>query len=163
MTKKKVIPLEHERRFVPDMARLPFVYDASPSSHILQLYLEDGAKTRIRMEEKAGVVTCTRTRKKGKGVSRFEDEREISLQKFAELRTSATCGLTKMRYFVTHEGVNLELNIFHGILSGYVQIEVEFETGEAAHAFKAPIWLGREVTHDSLHGNFHLAKYGKPE
>jgi len=44
-----------------------------------------------------------------------------------------------------------------------VQIEVEFDSNEEAVAFVPPAWLGEEVTHDKAHGNYSLAKYGRPE
>lgn len=157
------IPFEHERRFVPDMNALPFDYKKYPMKSILQGYLEDELKTRLRDECDNDVHVCLQTRKTGHGVSRTEDEHEIPKEEFDAMWKNVSCSLNKSRYFVTWEGVEAEVNIFHGPLEGYVQIEVEFPTHDEAINFTPPAWLGREVTDDPQHGNHHLAKYGPPK
>ncbi|MFA5997449.1 MAG: adenylate cyclase [Candidatus Paceibacterota bacterium] len=157
------IHFEHERRFVPDLKDLPFDYQTFPMKSIRQGYLDDELKTRLRDEyDIEGNHICLQTRKTGSGISRQEDECEISRNEFDMRWKNTTCSLDKTRYYIPWEGALVELNIFHGDLEGYAQIEVEFPTHEDAVAFIPPSWFGKEVTDDSGHGNHHLAKYGLP-
>lgn len=158
------IPQEHERRFVPVLANLPFNPHLFPVKFITQGYLGDGGKTRLRHEFSAnGQHTYLLTRKTGEGVSRTEDEREIPKGEFDEMWKRVQVSLKKNRYYIHWEGIDLELNTFYGTLATYFQIEVEFDSNEAAVAFVPPEWLGREVTYDKNHGNYALAKYGIPK
>lgn len=159
----KTIPFEHERRFFPDMNALPFDFKDYPKESILQAYLEDGLRTRIRDTNDSEGHRYTQTRKTGEGVSRPEDEGAITQDEFDNLRKQAACSLVKTRYFVTWDGIDIQLNVYHAGLDGYVQIEVEFKTHEEAMAFIPPAWLGLEVTDDEAHGNYSLAKYGLPK
>lgn len=160
---KSLIPYEHERRFIPDLNKLPFDYRTFPMKSIRQGYLEDEQKTRLRDEcDTDNNHVCLETRKTGCGISRREDECEIPKDELETRWKDISCSLDKTRYFIPWEGVEVELNIFHGPLEGYAQIEVEFPTREDAIAFVPPDWLGEEVTDDKTHGNHHLAKYGLP-
>lgn len=164
--KRPEIPMEHERRFFPSRENLPEDLDSYPKIYIFQGYLEDELKTRIRHEYdcSSGMSSYSMTRKSGKGVSRQEDEREITQDEFGVLVVRDGCFLEKTRYFVPWEGVVVEINIFSGRkLEGYVQIEVEFDSHEEAMAFDPPDWFGPEVTDDDQHGNYSLAKNGFPE
>lgn len=163
MQKQTAIPMEHERRFFPNILDIPMQFRAYPSSGIEQGYLADGHGTRIRSELKDDVMSFTQTRKTGEGVSRPEDEHQISVPTFADMWENIECSLRKTRYFIPWKGVVVQLNIFHGPLQGYIQIEVEFDTAEEAAAFVPPEWFGPEVTDDKRHGNYSLAKNGKPE
>jgi len=157
------IPFEHERRFFPDMNALPFDFKGYPKESILQGYLEDGLRTRIRDTNDSEGHRYTQTRKTGEGVSRPEDEDAIAQDEFIILRKKVTCSLVKTRYFITWDGIDAQLNVYHAALDGYVQIEVEFKTHEEAVAFIPPAWIGREVTDDPAHGNYSLARYGLPK
>lgn len=160
-----IIPIEHERRFVPDLSCLPFDYSISPVSLIIQGYLEDGLRTRIRDEydyctEKH---TYTKTRKSGGGISRPEYEQKINKEQFEKTWKEVRILLRKLRYFVVYDGINIQFNVFLEKLTDYFQIEIEFDSNEEAIAFVPPSWLGREVTDNSEHGNYHLAKFGNPK
>lgn len=96
-------------------------------------------------------------------MSRIEDEKEITEDIFNAKWKNVCCSLKKTRYFITFNETLYELNIFHGNLDGYIQIEVEFKTHEDALAFIPPAWLGKEVTDDKAHNNSTLAKYGLPK
>lgn len=153
------VKMEHERRFFPNVDMLPHGYYHSPRTFILQGYLEDDLRTRLRDErDEYGVHTYYQTRKSGEGVSREEDEIEISKEDFDSRFKDVKCSLTKTRYHFPYGDVIVEINIFHGGLDGYIQIEVEFATKELADAFVPSEWFGPEVTHDPKHGNYFLAK-----
>lgn len=158
------VPFEHERRFFPRLQNLPFALHRYPMITIIQGYLGDTLNTRLRDEQRSeGKHTYTQTRKIGEGVSRREDEHEISKEEFQQGWKMIECSLMKDRYFINWKGVDLQLNIFSGDLARYLQIEVEFISKESAVAFIPPKWFGREVTHDKQHGNYSLAKFGMPK
>lgn len=157
------IPFEHERRWFPDVRDLPFVFSKYQMKSIIQGYLEDEFATRLRDECTGVEHVYLHTRKTGEGISRTEDEYEIRADEFDSLWNNVKCSLEKDRYFVNWEGVDFQLNIYHGGLGGYLQIEVEFTTAEEAAAFHPPTWFGPEVTHDKRHGNYYLAKFGAPK
>ena len=155
-------PEEHERRFAPkklpkSLGRLIQV------SYIIQGYLEDEKRTRVRMECIGTKIEYTRTRKEGHGISRIEREIEIAEKTFQKRFAEAKCVLKKTRLMYEKGGIILELNLFFDELAGYFQIEIEFTSNKAARAFKPPKWLLPEVTHDSSHGNYSLSKFGRPK
>lgn len=159
------IPFEHERRFFltqKELLLLPFNFSEYPYVLITQGYLEDTLKTRIRDEETKKGNLYLQTRKSGGGMSRLEDERKISKDEFDSMWHAVGASLQKRRYFIRWNSRTVELNIFHGKLDGYLQIEVEFPTEEDALAFLPPAWMGIEVTNNPHHGNYQLAKNGIP-
>jgi len=157
----KEIPLEHERRFLVDPENLPFDFNEYPMSKIFQGYLKN-QKGRVRREYQNGKSIYTKTIKSGKGVSRQEEENEISKEEYLSLMKNAECYLIKKRFFIPWEGIEIQFNFFLLGLRGYIQIEVEFDSHEAAVNFVPRTWFGPEVTNDSRHDNYSLAKNGKP-
>lgn len=158
-----VVPFEHERRFFPDLKQFSLDPLAYEEIFIQQGYLEDELHTRIRRETyESGAHKYLQTRKTGDGISRKEDEIEITKETFESMWRSVEVSLTKSRYLVPLPLSDkvAEVNVFHGALRGYIQIEVEFKTHEEAVAFIPPGWFGKEVTDDKEHGNYHLAKCG---
>ncbi|MDD5084326.1 MAG: hypothetical protein PHT88_05370 [Candidatus Moranbacteria bacterium] len=157
---------EHERRFFPDMRSLPFNFWEYPRVFIHQGYLSSPFKTRIRKEFDGEGFVYTKTTKIGKGVSRIENEIEITERMFMDMWPGVEYCLKKDRYFIpwqeSGQDFVIQLNIFHGALSGYVQVEIEFATGKEALLFSPPTWLGEEVTLDKRHGNRSLARHGAP-
>lgn len=153
---------EHERRFVPNLVELPFDWKQYPYVEILQGYLSDAIGTRIRDEKRDVFHRYTKTVKTGEGITRWEDEYEISEGEYLILSLDMVSSLRKSRFYIIQEGIELQLNIFEGLLQGYAQFEVEFQSNEDAVAFIPPKWLGYEVTHDIQHGNYSLAQYGLP-
>ena len=68
----------------------------------------------------------------------------------------------KTRYFIALGDLTVELDVYEGDLDGLVTAEVEFPDEDAARAFVAPDWLGRDVTDDKRYGNRVLAVEGLP-
>lgn len=157
------VSFEHERRFGVDIKILPFLFGEYPSATILQGYLGEPSRIRVRDECLNGKHIYTQTIKSGTGISRSEDECEITEGEFNRLWEKVECCLEKDRYFIPWSGFEVQLNIFRNNLEGYAQIEVEFESGKTALAFVPPDWFGKEVTDDHRHGNYSLAKNGIPK
>ncbi len=136
---------------------------ASPSERIDQGYLtvgDSGAETRVRRRGER----CTLTVKSGTGLVRDEAEIELSEAQFAGL-WPATEGarVEKVRHKLRAEdGHLIELDVYHGALSGLIVAEVEFDDPWGAESFVAPFWFGREVTADPAYKNQRLALSGRP-
>lgn len=56
----------------------------------------------------------------------------------------------------------VEIDVFHGELSGLLLLEVEFDSEEAARGFMAPDWFGTEVTGNPAYSNAALSEAGLP-
>lgn len=160
---KQKIPFEHERRFVPDLKNLPVDFTQFPMTLISQWYLEDKRRRRVRDEYTEGKHKFLVTMKSGQGISRREDEREISRRSFDRMTKGVGCFLVKSRYFINYGAIDFQLNIFHENLVGPPQIEIEFKSRKKAEIFVPPKWFGKEVTDDGRHSNYSIAKYGIPK
>lgn len=153
--------VEIERKFLVDSA--PSNLDAHPSAQIDQGYLaltDDGLEVRIRRYGPRASLTV-----KSSGTEvRLEEEIEIDERRFHSL-WPLTEGkrIRKRRYLIpAADGVQIELDVYAGELTGLVTAEVEFESTGAAAAFVAPEWFGREVTDDPRYKNKRLAVDGRP-
>ena len=71
--------------------------------------------------------------------------------------------IEKTRYTIKENGLNYEIDIFHGDLAPMAYLEIEFPSVEDAVKFKSPSWVIKDVTDDFRYKNAGLAKYGKPE
>lgn len=152
---------EIELRFL--VARIPQNFFTRKAVSIIQYYLDDPEKTRLR-EEYDGVRTIyTATTKEGTGVSRPESNKNLSREQYERMVRPELPMVWKTRYFIPYGNNVIQLNIYHGKLAGYLQAEVEFESLEEAAVFTPPSWLIKKpVTDDVRHGNASLAKYGIP-
>jgi adenylate cyclase len=153
--------VEIERKFL--VPELPQDLERWPATRIEQGYLaigDDGTEVRVRRRDGDAVLTV----KGGGGRSRTEEEFRIDDERFARL-WPLTEGrrLEKTRHVITAgEGVNIEVDVYSGALTGLSVAEVEFGTDEAADAFEPPAWFGREVTDDARFKNQRLASEGAP-
>jgi adenylate cyclase len=154
--------VEIERKFL--VLELPQGLERWPATRIEQGYLAiggDGTEVRVRRRGGDAVLTV----KGGGGRSRTEEEFGIDDERFARL-WPLTEGrrLEKTRHVIAAgEGLNIEVDIYSGALTGLSVAEVEFGTEEAADAFEPPAWFGREVTDDARFKNQRLASEGAPD
>jgi CYTH domain-containing protein len=153
--------VEIERKFL--VPELPPGLERWPATLIAQGYLAiggDGTEVRVRQRDGRAVLTV----KGGGGRSRVEEEFDIDDERFARL-WPLTEGrrLEKTRHVIgAGEGLNIEVDVYSGALTGLSVAEVEFDTEEAADAFEPPAWFGREVTDDARFKNQRLASMGAP-
>jgi adenylate cyclase len=153
--------VEIERKFSPVHA--PANLDSHPAEEIEQGYValtDDGTEVRIRCLGQRAFLTI----KSDGGRARIEEEIEIDKRRFRSL-WPLTEGrrVRKTRYRIAAgDGRMIELDVYHGRLTGLVTAEIEFETEAAAAAFEPPSWLGREVTEDPRYKNKRLATDGAP-
>jgi adenylate cyclase len=153
--------IEIERKFL--VAEPPSDLDRWPSTTIAQGYLavaDDGTEVRVRRRDDSASLTV----KSGRGRVRVEEEMEIEADRFERL-WPLTEGrrIEKTRYEIpAGDGLTIELDVYAGDLDGLVTAEVEFDSEDAAEAFAAPDWLGRDVTDDPRYKNQRLAVDGAP-
>ncbi len=150
---------EIERKFV--LAAVPGAAAGTPGEAIAQGYLAVGGDLEVRLRARAG--RYVQTVKAGSGLVRREIEVELTREQFEAL-WPATEGrrVEKTRYLVEAAGHTVEIDVFHGALTGLITAEVEFGSEEEAAVFEPPGWLGEEVTGDPRYANRNLALVEAP-
>ena len=150
---------EIERKFlVTDDSYRALAYD---KSEILQGYIcsGHGHTVRIRTRGDKGYLTI-----KGPsidGISRFEWEKEITLQDARELFTLCRSGrIEKTRYLIHYGGHVVEVDEFHGDNEGLVFAEIELS--DVNEEILRPSFLGKEVTGDPHYYNAYISKHPYP-
>ena len=147
--------MEIERKFLTDLKNLPFRPEDFPCRKIEQGYLCTSPVVRIRRDNDEYFLTY-----KSKGL-RVREEYNLPLteESYEHLRQKIDGRLiTKTRYVIPlEEGLSLELDIFEGSLAPLVLAEIEFPGQESAAAYKAPEWLGEDVTMSPRYHNSTLS------
>jgi len=149
------MPQEIERKF---LVKGDFRKFAIKQIKIKQGYLssEQERTVRIRIKDDKGYLTI-----KGipnvSGISRYEWEKEISLNEAEDLLTLCGSGLIdKTRFLIPAGEFTFEVDEFHGDNHGLVVAEIELKS--ETDKFPKPEWLGEEVTGDLRYYNSVLIK-----
>ncbi len=147
--------MEIERKF---LVKGDFRQEAYASSHIVQGYLSVNRlnSVRVRIRDDKGYITVKGKSTNG-GLSRFEWEKEISVDEARGLLTLAEPGtIDKTRHLVQNtDGVHTwEVDEFHGANEGLIMAEIELSSED--DTFDRPEWLGEEVTGDPRYYNSSL-------
>lgn len=148
---------EIERKFLvrgDDFKKL-----AHLSTRIVQGYLSSIPErtVRVRIKGEKGYITI-----KGigdaSGASRFEWEREISVEDAEHLLAICEPGvIDKRRYLVQAGPHTFEVDEFYGDNEGLTVAEIELKAAD--EKFEKPSWLGEEVTGDTKYYNSMLMKH----
>lgn len=163
--------MEIEKKFL--IKRLPEDLSKYRKEEIEQGYLCKDPTLRVRKLDDKYILTYKARIKSEKSVScadsgnsgeardvHINDEREvfISREAYEHLLKKADGNIiTKDRYVIPiGNGLNCELDIFKGKLSGLVFGEVEFPSEEAAAEFAPPDWFGKNVSSDRRYTNTFL-------
>jgi len=149
--------LEIERKFL--VLNDDYKRQAYSHSRIKQGYIcsGHGRTVRVRLRDDRGYLTI-----KGpsdlKGISRYEFEKEITLEEAEQLMKICQPGrIDKTRYLVKSGNHTFEVDEFYGENEGLVMAEVEL--GSEDEAFEKPDFIGKEVTGDRRYYNGHLTKF----
>ena len=149
--------LEIERKFL--VKNDDYKRQAYSSSRICQGYIcsGHGRTVRVRIRGDRGYLTI-----KGPsnvdGISRYEFEKEITLEEAEELMKLCEPGLIdKTRYLVKSGNHTFEVDEFYGDNEGLVMAEVELQSED--ESFEKPDFIGQEVTGDRRYYNGHLRAY----
>lgn len=147
---------EIERKFlVTDDSYRALAYE---KSEILQGYICSGHGHTVRVRTRGDKGYLTIKGPSMDGISRFEWEKEITLQDARELFTLCRTGrVEKTRYLVRNGKHIVEVDEFHGENEGLVFAEIELS--EVDEAFTRPSFLGDEVTGDSRYYNAYISKH----
>ncbi len=135
---------------------------ATSSVEILQGYFDvhGGPSVRVRI---FGDRANLNIKGKAQGASRQEFEYPIPVEDArAMLRDLCpTRQVAKTRYFVpaAEEGLQWEIDVYHGTLEGHATAELEIPQED--FAFQRPEWLGEDKTADHRFSNAALASAGK--
>ena len=148
---------EIERKF---LVNGDFKKEAYGSVRITQGYLSSVPQrvVRVRVKGEKGYITIKGAADES-GVSRFEWEKEISLQDARSLLQLAEPGIIdKTRYLIKNTDSQhiWEVDEFHGDNEGLVIAEIELSAEN--EPFDRPNWLGKEVTGDKRYYNSYLSK-----
>lgn len=116
-----------------------------------------GRTVRVRVRDEQGFLTI-KGRSDSAGLSRFEWEKEISVQDAESLLLLCEPGIVdKTRYLVDFAGHTFEVDEFHGENQGLVMAELELVSED--EPYQRPEWLGEEVTGDRRYYNAYLSKH----
>jgi len=111
---------------------------------------------RIRIKGNKGYITVKGIGNKS-GTSRYEWEREISVQDATDLLKISEPGvIDKIRFNVKSGGHTFEIDEFYGENDGLIVAEVELDSED--EDFVKPSWLGEEVTGQVKYYNSMLMK-----
>ena len=147
--------LEIERKFLVHK-RMDWKRLASSCSHIQQGYFAAVNTVRVRIRDDKGYLTIKGPSRNG-GLSRYEFEKEITLQEAQQLMLLCESGvIDKHRYLVPYDGHKFEVDEFHGDNDGLVMAEVELKSEN--EPFESPDFIGKEVTGDRRFYNSHMRK-----
>lgn len=151
-----IMAQEIERKFlVKDDS---YKQEAYAQSHIVQGYIcsARGRTVRVRIRDNKGYLTIKGASSES-GTSRYEWEKEISLQEAEELMKLCEPGvIDKTRYLVRCGEHIFEVDEFYGDNQGLVVAEVELQQED--EAFKKPHFIGKEVTGEVRYYNSFLMK-----
>ena len=126
---------------------------------ILQGYICCGHTVRVRTRGDKGYLTIKGPSLDG-GVSRFEWEKEITLDDARQLFTLCGERIEKTRYLVKNGKHIVEIDEFHGENEGLVFAEIELSTVDEEYIL--PPYLGREVTGDRHYYNSFISHHPYP-
>ena len=145
---------EIERKFLVKDGR--YKEQAFDSSRIRQGYIcsGHGRTVRVRIRDTRGYLTIKGPSTNG-GLSRYEFEKEISLDEAEHLMQLCEPGLIdKTRYLVKSGQHTFEVDEFYGENEGLVIAEVEL--GSEDEPYEKPDFIGKEVTGDRRYYNSYL-------
>jgi adenylate cyclase len=150
-------PVEIERKFfvANDEWRLSAVSSVSIRDGLIAAY--EGRKVRVRISGDTATVAVKGPRT---GISRPEFEYEIPIAD-AERMFSTVCGeiLEKQRFFVHNAGATWHVDVYGGLLKGFVIAEIELN--QESQELILPPWIGKEVTGDSFYRKTSLRERAK--
>ena len=128
---------------------------AFSASHIQQGYIPAmGATVRVRVRDDHAFLTI-KGRSKDGGLSRYEFEKEITLDEARHLMKLCQGGTIDKHRFLVNSGNHVfEVDEFHGDNEGLVLAEVELSN--VAEEYDKPDFIGLEVTGDARFYNSHL-------
>ena len=150
--------MEIERKFLVKRGS-DFKNQAYAADRIRQGYIlsANGRTVRVRIRGQRGYLTI-KGPSNGRGMSRYEFEKEITLDEAEHLFELCEPGvIDKTRFLVRCGNHVFEVDEFYGDNEGLVMAEVELQSED--EPFEKPDFIDREVTGDRRYYNGHLRRY----
>ncbi len=153
--------LEIEKKY--KVKRLPKNLDEFEHKIIEQSYLnKGGAPIRLRKFIKEEQIQCILSKKVRVAEGSFECiEHNIQLPEniYQELLNAKEGRIIiKTRYKIPlQNGLNVDLDLFHGFFEGVCIAEIEYKSVEQANDYRVPEWLGEELTNSEKLANSYMA------
>ena len=150
------MPQEIERKFL--VRDLSFKKMAVSSTRIVQGYIcsDRGRTVRVRIRDEKGFLTI-KGASTDNGLSRYEWEKEISMEEARDLMKLCLPGvIDKRRYLVYWKNHIFEVDEFYGDNDGLIVAEVEL--GSVDEEYEVPPFIGEEVTGQVRYYNSFLMK-----
>lgn len=154
--------MEIERKYT--INNLPGDLSQYQYKKIEQGYLCNNPTIRIRKSNDDYILTYKSKlgigeRKEGRAIIHNEVELPLTMEAYDKLVPKTEGNLiSKTRYLVPlQDGLLAELDVFSGLLSGLVIVEVEFKDEESSNEFIPPSWFGKELSGDKRFSNYHLS------
>lgn len=146
--------LEIERKFLVKKGGA-YKSAAFSSSHIQQGYIPaEGCTVRVRTRDDKAFLTI-KSHSDAKGLSRYEFEKEITMDEAQHLLQLCKGGMIdKRRYIVKSGSHTFEVDEFYGDNEGLVMAEVELS--DENESFDKPDFLDKEVTGDKRYYNSYM-------
>lgn len=146
--------VETERKFL--VKNEDFKREAYKSYRIKQGYISatPASTVRVRVRDDEAFLTI-KGMTNASGMSRFEWEKEISLEDAEALFRLCVAFIDKTRHLVKNGNFVFEVDEFHGRHEGLIIAEIELPSEDAS--FDKPSWLGEEVTGIAKYYNASLA------
>lgn len=145
--------MEIERKFLVKKGDA-YKREAYSSSHIKQGYFEAKNTVRVRIRDDKAYLTIKGPSNDG-GLSRYEFEKEITLDEAEHLMKLCAPGVIDKRRYLVKSGQHVfEVDEFYGDNEGLVMAEVEL--GSEDEHFVKPDFIGMEVTGDHRFYNLHM-------
>jgi adenylate cyclase len=133
--------------------------NVTKETRIIQGYLSSVPErtVRVRIKGNKGFLTIKGIGSES-GASRFEWEKEISVEEANALLKICEPGVIDKTRFIVPErtGLEFEVDEFYGDNEGLTVAEIELPSED--HPFAKPDWLGKEVTGDVRFYNAMLMK-----
>lgn len=149
---------EIERKYL--VSQLPDNLNSYEHSELEQGYLSTSPVVRVRRKDDDYILTY-----KSAGLMiRKEVELPLDQNSYEHLiAKSDGIIISKTRYIIPDGPHNIELDVFHGKLEGFVMAEVEFKSKEAADAYQPPHWFANEVTNNPSFHNSRMSCMNESE
>lgn len=122
-----------------------------PSKEMLDIYLPSTSHHPVlRLRKQGNKLQIMKKRPVNEGnFSEFlEESVALTPDEYAELSTLQGKRVGKIRYYYQHNGVDFEVDVFIGDLSGLVLVDVEFSSVEAKDKCTLPSFCLAEVTQE---------------
>ncbi len=150
------MPQEIERKF---LVTGEYKSQAYAQTRIVQGYISSarGRTVRVRIRDDKGYLTI-KGASNASGTSRYEWEKEISLEEARELMQLCEPGIIDKTRYLVQSGIHtFEVDEFYGENDGLVVAEVELASED--ESFEKPVFIGQEVTGDLRYYNSQLMKH----